>query len=337
MTAPPPLHPAYIRVVVDWAKLQPTSRPPPAWRRAGRLRARRGPCAPYAGLRDLLAAIASNPGLTPVIVIYGAPTWAALPASGCERPGTDSSSRPLAPAATAAYRRLVGAIVALGRSVGLELPWWSPWNEPNHPTFISPQRARCDPHARATSPVIYTTLARAMDAELAADRQPHRLVLGDLAGFVAPPLVVTIVGEFVADLPHDLVCGAGAWAVHYGLAGAHARRAEATVSALERALARTGCAGGARMSGSPRPARRPPAAAPPAASSASLSPTGTPTLTSTPSSSTRSARTRSSPSGSPIPRSHGSSPPTASGAPGPAGAGGAAAPMPPAPVALLRA
>ncbi len=240
------LRPAYIRVVVDWAKLQPTSSTPPALG-ATQDGCERGvaPCAPYAGLRDLLAAIASNPGLTPVIVIYGAPTWAALPASGCERPGTDSSSRPLAPAATAAYRRLVGAIVALGRSVGLELPWWSPWNEPNHPTFISPQRARCDPHARATSPVIYTTLARAMDAELVADREPHRLVLGDLAGFVAPSPVVTSVGEFVADLPHDLVCGAGAWAVHYGLAGAHARRAEATVSALERALARTGCAGGA--------------------------------------------------------------------------------------------
>jgi hypothetical protein len=202
------------------------------------------PCAAYAGLRDLLAAIASNPGETPVIVIYGAPAWAALPAGGCERPGTDPSSRPLAPAALPAYRRLIGAIVALGRSVGLRLPWWSPWNEPNHPTFISPQRARCDAHAPASSPATYTRLARAMEAELAADHEPHRLVLGDLAGFVAPSPVVASVGEFVGDLPHDLVCGAGAWAVHYGLAG-RARRAEATVAALERALAASACAGGA--------------------------------------------------------------------------------------------
>jgi hypothetical protein len=179
-----------------------------------------------------------------VIVIYGVPAWAALPPRGCERPGTDAASRPLTAPALLAYRRLIGALVALGRSVGLALPWWSPWNEPNHPYFISPQRLRCDAHAPASSPATYVRLAAAMEAELAADREPHRLVLGDLAGFVAPSPVAVSVGEFVGDLPHDLVCGAGAWAVHYGLAG-RARRAEATVAALERVLARTGCAGGA--------------------------------------------------------------------------------------------
>ncbi len=236
------LRPDYLRVLVDWAKLQPSPDRPAALA-ATQDGCERGlaPCAAYAGLRELFAAIASHPGLTPVLVLYGAPAWAAQPSGGCERAGTSAASRSLAPAALPAYRALIRGLISLGRSVGLELPWWGPWNEPNHPFFISPQRARCDAHAPALSPPVYTRLARAMRAELAADGHPHRLVLGDLAGFVAPSPVAVSVGEFVAALPDDVVCPGGAWAVHYGLAEL-AVRAEATVAALERALARRGCA-----------------------------------------------------------------------------------------------
>ena len=173
-------------------------------------------------------------------MIYGAPAWAAQAPGGCERPGTPSAARAPKPSALAAYRGLIRGILALARGLGLELPWWSPWNEPNHPYFISPQRAVCAGRASALSPAVYTGLVRALQAELAADAHPHRLVLGDLAGFVAPSPFAVGVGEFVAALPDDVACAAGAWAVHYGLAG-RARRAEATVTALERALAARRC------------------------------------------------------------------------------------------------
>jgi hypothetical protein len=238
------LRPDYLRVVVDWAKLQPSPGQPPALA-ATQDGCERGvsPCAAYAGLRDQFAAIASHPGLTPVVVIYGVPAWAARPSGGCEPPGTLPRSRPLTPGGLTAYRSLIRSLLAVARGVGLELPWWSPWNEPNHPYFISPQRPRCDPASPAVSPAVYARLARAMAAELGQDGRAHRLVLGDLAGFTKPSPIAVTVGEFVAALPKTLVCRAGAWAVHYGLARL-ASRAEATVTALERALARRDCAGG---------------------------------------------------------------------------------------------
>ncbi|MEA2265432.1 MAG: hypothetical protein QOE27_1015 [Solirubrobacteraceae bacterium] len=251
------LHPDYLRVVVDWSTLQPRPSAPPALA-AGRDGCERGigPCAPYAGLRDLFAAIASHPGLTPVVVIYGAPAWAAVGPAGCERPGTLPRSRTLTPAGLAGYRTLIRSILALARATGLELPWWSPWNEPNHPYFISPQRSRCNAHAPSDSPRYYARLVRAMRSELAADPQPHQLVLGDLAGFTNPSPIAVGVGEFVAGLPDDVACASPVWAVHYGLARL-ARRAEATVDQLERALARRGCPARARIwvteAGAPTP------------------------------------------------------------------------------------
>jgi hypothetical protein len=251
------LHPDYLRVVVDWSTLQPRPSAPPGLA-AGRDGCERGigPCAPYAGLRDLFAAIASHPALTPVVVIYGAPAWAASGAAGCERPGTLPRSRSLTPAGLSGYRTLIRSLLALARRAGLELPWWSPWNEPNHPYFISPQRPRCDAHAQPDSPRDYARLVRAMRSELAADHQPHGLVLGDLAGFTKPSPVAVGVGEFVAGLPDDVACAGPVWAVHYGLARL-ARRAEATVDQLERALARRRCPARARIwvteAGAPTP------------------------------------------------------------------------------------
>lgn len=237
------LHPDYLRVVVDWATLQPTaSHPPSLAGSADGCERGVGPCAAYAGLKDLFAAIASNRGLTPVVVIYGAPAWATQPIPGCEPKGTPPSADALAAAGLPAYRALISRLLELARGVGLELPWWSPWNEPNHPDFIRPQRARCAPGSPALAPAVYTRLARSMQTALAADGHPHRLVLGDLAGFVRPTPVAAGGGEFVGALPKDLVCSAGAWAVHYGLAPA--ARAEATVAALERALAHRACPAG---------------------------------------------------------------------------------------------
>src|SRR5207248_6534886 len=97
------LHPNYIRLLIDWAALQPDPRRPPALegRDSGGARAV-GPCAPYAGVRDELAAIASQQRAAAasdefqiVIVIFGTPAWAAGPAAICERGGRGTFSRPL--------------------------------------------------------------------------------------------------------------------------------------------------------------------------------------------------------------------------------------------------
>ena len=264
------LHPAYLRLVLDWARLEPQAGSPPALDAPvdGCLRGI-PPCGVYAGLRDELRAIASQQraggGFEPVIVIDGAPAWAAAPAGGCERPGTAPVSRPIRSAALAAYRALIRAILALGRQVGVALPYLSPWNEPNHPYFVSPQRARCSSRSPALSPGVYAQLARAMASELAADGGGQRMILGELAGYTTSGPHDTSIGEFVADLPSDVVCLGTVWSVHaYARRGA-AARAGGPVGALEDALDRRGPCGrrariwitetgaGASHAGDPRP------------------------------------------------------------------------------------
>src|SRR5438128_4252472 len=54
------LHPSYVRLLVDWAALQPDPNRPPALEAPASGCARQvGPCGPYAGIREQLAAIAS--------------------------------------------------------------------------------------------------------------------------------------------------------------------------------------------------------------------------------------------------------------------------------------
>src|SRR5207302_630771 len=125
-----------------------------------------------------------------------------------------------------AYRALIASILALGRAEGVALRWWSPWNEPNHPFFISPQRAACDAASPALSPAVYADLARAMAGQLKADGGDHRIVLGELAGVTAATPRATSISQFAAALPLDVLCLGGVWSVH-----AYARRGAAAASA----------------------------------------------------------------------------------------------------------
>jgi hypothetical protein len=247
------LRPAYLRIDIDWAALAP--RPGVAPRLdAPESGCQRGgpPCAAYQGVRDQLRAIASQQragaGFVPVIVIYGVPAWAAQPPSGCERTGTGPTSRPITAAGLAAYRDLISSLIALGQSEGVHLLWWSPWDEPNHPYFISPQRDACATGSPARAPGVYAELARALSAALAAAGGRRHIVLGDFADFPGPRPQAAGIGEFVADLPSDVVCRADVWAVHeYPRAGA-AGGTPGGVRALERALdARGACGRRARV------------------------------------------------------------------------------------------
>ncbi|HEX3519914.1 MAG TPA: hypothetical protein VHT29_12855 [Solirubrobacteraceae bacterium] len=245
------LHPTYVRLLVDWAALQPDPARPPelAAHIDGCARGVR-PCSPYAGLRTELAAIASQQraagaaGMFQVVLdIFGVPGWAAQPPSGCELPGSTAFARPLRPQALEDYRALIRSLLTLARAEGVALEWWSPWNEPNDPRFISPQRAACVSDAPALSPALYAELARAMAAELTAEGAPHHLLLGELGDLEVDSPHTTSVASFVAALPADVLCLGSVWSIH-----AYARYGEGdepvdAVGALEAALdARGGCA-----------------------------------------------------------------------------------------------
>jgi hypothetical protein len=181
-----------------------------------------------------------------LIDVLGVPSWAAAPPSGCELTGTTAVARPLAAGALSAYRGLIGELVSLARSEGVALNWWSPWNEPNDPTFLSPQRGECDVASPPLSASVYAQLARAMAQELRAAAPGASIVLGELNGGEPDSPHATSVGSFVAALPGDVLCLASAWSLHaYPVDGAGAvagtgAAAGDPVAALEDALARRG-------------------------------------------------------------------------------------------------
>jgi hypothetical protein len=266
------LHPTYLRLLVDWAALQPQPGRAPALAGSVDGCARQvGPCGSYSGIREELAAIASQQraggagAFQVVIDVFGAPAWAAQIPSGCELPGATSFSRPLRASAIAAYRSLIGSLLALARTEGVVLEWWSPWNEPNDPDFISPQHAGCSSDSPAVSPLVYAQLVRAMAAELRAAGGTHHLVLGELNDFQQSSPNTTSIAQFIAALPAEVICLASVWSVHaYATYGA-ANSPGNGVGALEAALAaRGGCGGrapiwvteagaGAPHPGDPRP------------------------------------------------------------------------------------
>jgi hypothetical protein len=264
------LHPSYLRLLVDWAALQPSAS------RAATLEsftsgcARTiGPCTAYRGIAQELAAIASQQRVAKahgeasfevVLDVFGVPAWAAGEPSDCELPDTQPFARPITPAGLAGYRQLIRALLALGAREGVELSWWSPWNEPNNPQFLSPQRETCAAAAPSHAPAIYAQLAGAMADELAADGGTHHLLLGELAAYATDSPHRTSVASFVAGLPASVICLSETWSIHaYASYGAGATSGQ-PVEELERALdARGECGARARVwitetgVGAPRP------------------------------------------------------------------------------------
>jgi len=208
-----------------------------------------GPCGAYAGVRAELAAIASQQraagqdAFQPVIDIFGVPSWAASAPSGCEVPGGSSFAHALRPQALAGYRALIASLIALGAEEGVALRWWSPWNEPNNPSFLSPQRASCAVASPPVSVASYARLAHAMAEELHAAGGERELVLGELQGLTLDSPRTTSIEQFVASMPEAVACLGAVWSVHaYATYGSGAQAAE-PVAALQAALdARGGCA-----------------------------------------------------------------------------------------------
>jgi hypothetical protein len=238
------LKPPLYRLAIDWATLQPSPDRPVDWTKpSGGCQRGLKPCRPYSGIRDTLRAIRSQQqagnGFATMLVIYGVPDWAAVPASGCERANIAARSRPITDRGLQAYRELVRSLQQLSLSERVAIRWWSPWNEPNGPFFISPQRARCRGDSKALSPGVYAKLAGAMRQELHGGQQ---LVIGELAGLQNARKYGASISEFYGALPDDVVCSAGVFAQH-----AYAKRGDAAddrgaVGTLEEVLDRRPCA-----------------------------------------------------------------------------------------------
>jgi hypothetical protein len=193
-------------------------------------------------LRAVASQQRAGAGFEVLAVIYGVPDWAAAPAGGCERDDAKPRSRPIAEAALPAYRGLVRALADMAAAEGVSMPWWAPWNEPNGPFFVSPQRADCDRSSPLVSPAVYTKLARAMREELDAVPGEQRLAIGELAGLPGPSLRGGGVEEFFAGLPDDVVCSAGVFTQHAYAERGEPDAATAPVRQLEAALAERPCA-----------------------------------------------------------------------------------------------
>lgn len=213
------LRPRYVRILVDWEKVQPQPGAPPRFDLPGD-GCMRGtpPCAPNLGIRDLLRALAARratgqPGWEPVVVLYGTPEWAARRPVAPVVPGDGDcgvSSRAREPDPVA-YRALVEALRAEAREDGAPVRWWAPWNEPNHPAFLAPQRERCAADSPSRAAEAYARIVRAFRAV----RQPgERILLGETAGYDEPRASASSVAEFITGLPRDVVCASSSWAQH---------------------------------------------------------------------------------------------------------------------------
>jgi hypothetical protein len=242
------LHPRWFRLVVQWdtAEPSPTASPSFTHPEDGCVRGL-PPCSPFTGVRALLQAVASQQRAHPgewnlMVVLTYAPAWATAGAHGCERAHTDPRARAVDTGALPGYRNLIRSLLAEARADGARISALSPWNEPNHPGFVSPQRARCAAHSPLLSPAVYTTLARAARDELAGTN--IQLVLGELAGKESPSPLEGSVDEFVRALPDDVVCAGAIWSQHmYTNQPGDPGRAGA-VGQLERALDARPCTKG---------------------------------------------------------------------------------------------
>ncbi len=208
------LRPGFVRVLVPWERIQPVAGLKPNWDAApgGCPRTAWG-CRSERGMRGLLRAIRqrqeADGGWRILAVPYFTPRWAATRVHGCQRARSrhPRAQRPR----LAAYRKFLRGLNALADKVGVKIDYITPWNEPNHPGFLQPQRAVCSVRSKAISPLAYAKLVRAARAEL---RYEQTLVLGSLAGLERPRTYGASAPEFIRGLPRDVACVDGPFAQH---------------------------------------------------------------------------------------------------------------------------
>ena len=251
------IRPALYRLVVVWSKVQPSAAAPAdlAAPDSGCMRDKQ-PCAPYAGLRDQLRALAARQREDPP---HGRPSWSYEHAGvgGGPAPRLHEEGGAGVPRDLKAYRALVRGVLALAGEVGAEVRYFSPWNEPNHPYFLTPQREACDPDAArgrsAPTPRSRTTCAPSWATTGGSCSARRRNRRADLAR-----------DRRCGDDPRPtagLVCAAPVWSQHAyiggptrgrGQGGARVAPLPAAPRDLDHRDRRRACAGGlSRRAGSP--------------------------------------------------------------------------------------
>src|SRR5215212_6827072 len=291
------ISPTFVRLDVVWSKLQPAADVAPDWnaQQSGCLRDV-PPCAAYPGLRGQLRALAARQRADPgrflgYVVFFGAPSWATAPRHGCVPSGAGPTALALSDAGRRAYGHLAAGVLRVAREEGADLRYWSAWNEPNQPAFLSPQRAACRVDAPPLSPGAYAALVGELRAALDESPGDQQLALGETAAYDTPRPTALSTVEFIGGLPQDVVC-----------ASTPVSPARPRCSPRCNALWTGAAAAISSASGSPRPAwaaPSPAARAPPMRKHSAVSarrwrrrlPRGTARRASTPRSSTRSART----------------------------------------------
>jgi hypothetical protein len=233
--------------VVHWSAVQPRTYRYllPNWglRERGCQRGLR-PCVPWYGVRAQLRAIRARYGqqggrLHVLVVLTSTPSWANRPRFGCSGAARDES-RAVSLRALPAYRRMIDSLLALGRREGVDLRWWSAWNEPNANFFLSPQRRLCSTRSPSLAPMLYTPLVRTLKAALDAAPGDQQIVLGELSSPFGPSPRITEPAEFVRGLPTDVVCAGPIWSQHQYVGDAD------DLPALQRAVDARGCPGAPR-------------------------------------------------------------------------------------------
>src|SRR6201999_3585058 len=117
------------------------------------------------------------------------------------------------------YRQLILDVLTVAGQEGATLRFWSPWNEPNLPPFVSPQRAECDAASPSLAPALYTELARTMQQALTDAPGEQQMLIGETAGLLKDTKLVTSVGQFIAGLPQDIVCASPVYTQHAYIGG----------------------------------------------------------------------------------------------------------------------
>jgi hypothetical protein len=125
----------------------------------------------------------------------------------------------------------VAATLAEARADGADVRYVSPWNEPNHPAALAPQRRDCDPASPSIAAHTYVRFARAAQPALG----DAELVLGETAGFREPTSRATSLPEMIRALPRSIVCASRIWSQHAYIGGTD------PVALVEKELDARGC------------------------------------------------------------------------------------------------
>ena len=143
------LKPPLYRLVVDWSSLQPKPGGPIDWTKAsdGCMRGL-PPCRPYSGhprhaARDPLPAAGRQRLRHDGRHLRRARLGRGGRRTAASATASRARSRPINAQGLEGYKKLVGSLQDLAKREGVDINWWSPWNEPNGPFFISPQREQC--------------------------------------------------------------------------------------------------------------------------------------------------------------------------------------------------